>query len=177
MKTSEIIAMLTEETTYERMEAALKEADRRSYENPGFCYCVALYENGKIEIREHYGHENARYATDDAVAVLGSFSRENWCASDTYDSKRDLLNDLARAMSEEEKDRYSAWIGSETDEDFGEPDDNDKLKWIEANAYDAWAWVERETINAEIDAAESCRAYYDLLDDYIDRLHKGADNA
>lgn len=52
MKTSEIIALLNNDETYNLVEAALKEAELRAMLDTSSKYSVAVYADGKIEIRD-----------------------------------------------------------------------------------------------------------------------------
>ena len=177
MTATEIISLLTDEDTYELIEAALKEADRRSYENPEFCYCVAVYADKEIEIREHLGNTNARYMTDGAIAVIGRFSRQFWRLDvDGYDDKEQLFSDLKEEMTDEKKNEYCAWITTAlSDCDDRREIVDESIAWIEAHDADAWFAVEHACISNAVDAAESDGAYYQMIDQYIDDLKRRAE--
>lgn len=173
MKTADIINIIEDEDTYSLIEAALKEADKQSYENPAFCYCVAVYADGTIKIREHYGNENARYFHDEAIAVIGSISREFWTLSDWYDDRETLLHDLKETLQDFPDDArsylkyldgqdYSEWTRGEIVDA--------EIDWIHSHAVETWLALERYAINELTNESEFDGQYRAIIDEYIKML-------
>ena len=177
MKTAEIIATLENEDTRNAILAGLKEADRRSYENTDFCYCVAVYEDGRIEIREHLGNKNAVYANDEAIARIGEFSRQTWdMLTDYYDGDREqMLNDLREETANfpEEMKAYAAHCETQ-DRTLWTRNDvlDDELEWLENHAVCGWNALERFVIDGITDNADSEMVYENILDTYVEERER-----
>lgn len=180
-----IIEMLEDEDIRNRVVAALQECYKRAMENPGFCYCAAVYDDGEIEFREHYGPENARYMEDQAIAIIGQFYYGGWSIEDNYDCKADLLYDLLEARYDfpDEEKAFDKWRAEELEKILNDDDLDDTMKsdfqlsidwqtrqieWFKQHAPKTWFWIETSQIESIAEETEYDGVYEDIVDEYIE---------
>lgn len=177
MKTSDIIALLNTEETYNLTEAALKEADFRALLDTTSKYSVAVYADGKIEIRDKLAGDNFCNTADEAVAVIGGICYQYSDGPFENYPQSELVRDLAAECTPEELEAYHKYLAEYQqsqrdfyeDEDEYTPEEYDIIKWFRENspAYDR---LERRTAREVVDEAENDGAYYRMLDEYLELL-------
>lgn len=179
MKTSAIIALLNNEDTYELAEAALKEADFRAMLDTSSKYSVAIYADGKVEIRDRLAGDSFRSIDDDSAAEIGVTCYQYSDGPFENYPQSELVRDLIRECSPEELEAYHKYLAAYQqaqrdlyeDEDEYTPEEYDIINWFRENspAYDR---LERFTAREIVDEAENDGAYYRTLDEYIDQLKR-----
>lgn len=183
MKTSDIIALLNNDETYNLVEAALKEADFRAMLDTSSKYSVAVYADGKIEIRDKLAGDNSWNTGDEAVAEIGVTCYQYSDGPFENYPQSDLVRDLAAECEPEELEAYHRYLAAYQraqrdlyeDEDEYTPEEHDIINWFRENspAYDR---LERRTARELVDEAENDGAYYRMLDEYIEQLQHIADD-
>lgn len=177
MKTSEIIAILNKEETYHLIEAALKEAEFRAMLDTTSEYSVAVYADGKVEIRDKLAGDNSWNTGDEAVAEIGVPCYQYSDGPFENYPQTELVRNLAAECEPDELEAYHKYLAEYQqsqrdfyeDEDEYTPEEYDIIKWFRENspAYDR---LERKTAREIVDEAENDGDYYRMLDGYIDVL-------
>lgn len=158
---------------------ALREADHDAYRNPHLKFSVALYADGTTEERYEVAGSNSWYANDAAVAEFGDFCHQYFSPMwDGFNNSNEMLNELLRVATPEERKQFDAWRNETTleekllwddpdgnDEDYA-PEPNESCRWIEENLTDLWDRVEETAIDWLTDYAD----YDEIIDSELDRI-------
>lgn len=132
---------LIEERREELLEA-IRKAERAALSSTSSRFVVYLWEDGDISTLEDSAGGNTEYTAAHKCISISEHCHQHWNALDWFGDLDIAIEELSRAMTEEEKNAFDKWA-AECEAEQGEaPDEYETLSWIEENCSTAIETVE-----------------------------------